>query len=111
MLQIMTIKMQIPDAVYASLLKGNTRVQGSIALISPREGNFNVHHRNTNRRDRAYRKLPHGRVSVNAESLRLTLEVALDETDIRPCQVLVDESELASRFVQCLAIADNPLTV
>ena len=39
----MTIKLQLPDAVYASLLKGNARVQGTIALVSPREGNFNVH--------------------------------------------------------------------
>ena len=44
----MEIKLQLPDAVYASLLKGNTRIQGSIALVSPREGNFNAHHKRKN---------------------------------------------------------------
>jgi len=50
----MTIKLQLPDAVYASLLKGNARVQGTIALVSPREGNFNVHSRKRNPSAREY---------------------------------------------------------
>ena len=96
----MTIKLQLPDAVYASLLKGNARVQGTIALVSPREGNFNVHSRKRNHPKREYRKLPHGRVSMNEESVRLTLNINLDERNIRPSDVIVYESAVASHFVE-----------
>ena len=95
----MTIKLQLPDAVYASLLKGNARVQGTIALVSPREGNFDVHNRTRNHPKREYRKLPHGRVSMSSENLRLTLSVDFDEHGIHPAQVLIDESATASNFV------------
>ena len=97
--RVMTIKVQISDAVYASLLKGNTRVQGSIALVSPREGNFNVHNRTRYHPKREYRKLPHGRVSMNEESVRLTLNINLDEHGIHPAQVLIDESITASQYI------------
>lgn len=95
----MTIKLQLPDAVYASLMKGNTRVQGSIALVSPREGNFNVHNRTRTPSAREYRKLPHGRVSMSSENLRLTLSVDFDEHGIHPAQVLIDESITASQYI------------
>ena len=75
-------------------------MQGSIALVSPREGNFNVHNRNRNHPKREYRKLPHGRVSMNDESVRLTLNINLDERGIRPSDVIVCESATASNFVE-----------
>ena len=96
----MIIKLQLPDAVYASLLKGNARVQGTIALVSPREGNFNVHIRKRNPSAREYRKLPHGRVSMSSENLRLTLSVDFDEHGIHPAQVLIDESITASQYIK-----------
>ena len=102
----MTIKLQLPDAVYASLLKGNARVQGTIALVSPREGNFNVHSRKRNPSAREYRKLPHGRVSMNEQSVRLTLNINLDESSIRPADVIVYESAVASHFVERLTIGE-----
>ena len=104
----MEIKLQLPDAVYASLLKGNTRIQGSSALVSPREGNFNVYHKRKNTPAREYRKLPHGRVSINTESLRLTLNVALDEHGIIPAQILLSESQMASHFVQGMTMDEIP---
>jgi hypothetical protein len=107
-IQIMEIKLQLPDAVYASLLKGNTRIQGSIALVSPREGNFNAHHKRKNPPAREYRKLPHGRVSINTESLRLTLNVGLDEHRIIPAQVLLSESLMASHFVEGMTLDEIP---
>ena len=97
--RVMTIKLQISDAVYASLLKGNARVQGTIALVSPREGNFNVHNRKREYPAREYRKLPHGRVSMSSENLRLTLSVDFDEHGIHPAQVLIDESITASQYI------------
>ena len=95
----MTIKLQLPDAVYASLLKGNARVQGTIALVSPREGNFNVHNRKREHPAREYRKLPHGRVSMSEESVRLTLNINLDEAHVRPADIIIYESATASNFV------------
>ena len=95
----MTIKLQLPDAVYASLLKGNARVQGTIALVSPREGNFNVHSRKRTPSAREYRKLPHGRVSMNEESVRLTLNINLDEAHVCPADTIIYESATASNFV------------
>ena len=104
----MEIKLQLPDAVYASLLKGNTRIQGSIALVSPREGNFNAHEKSKNSPAREYRKLPHGRVSINTESLRLTLNVGLDEHGIIPAQVLLSESQMTSHFVEGMTLDEIP---
>ena len=106
-LKFMIIKIQIPDAVYASLLKENTRVKGSIALVSPREGNFNVYSKPKNPASRReYRKLPHGRVSLSSESLRLTLNIGLDETGICPSQILVEESEMASYYVNRMFVGN-----
>lgn len=95
----MKITLQISDAVYASLLSGNARIQGSIGLVSPTEGNFNAHRRVRERPGTKYIKLPHGRVSVNTEDVRLTLRVGLMEANIVPAQIIVDESSQASEFV------------
>ena len=97
----MTIKLQLPDAVYASLLKGNARVQGTIALVSPTEGNFNVHPA------REYRKLPHGRVSMSEESVRLTLNINLDEAHVCPADIIIYESATASNFVETLTVSNE----
>ena len=80
-------------------MKGNVRMQGTIALVSPREGNFNVHSRKRNPSAREYRKLPHGRVSMSSENIRLTLSIDFNEHGVHPAQVLIDESITASNFV------------
>ena len=98
----MKIQLMISDEVYASLLKGSTRVQGSIMLMNPREANFNVHHRERAGTQREYIKLPHGRVSINKETVRLTLNLALNETNIIPSMAILDESEMASNFIQTM---------
>lgn len=59
-----------------------------------------MHNRNRNHHKREYRKLPHGRVSMNEESVRLTLNINLDERNIRPSDVIVCESAVASNFVE-----------
>ena len=102
----MEIKIQIPDAVYASLLKSATRVKGSIGLISPREGVFNAYKEYRNHTRREYRKLPHGRVSMTEESVRLTLNINLDESSIHPADVIVNESAKAGNFVESLTVND-----
>jgi len=103
----MTIKLQLPDDVYASLMKGNARMQGTIALVSPREGNFNVHSRKRNPSAREYRKLPHGRVSMSSENIRLTLNINLDEAHICPADIIIYESATASNFVETLTVSNE----
>ena len=95
----MIIQLQISDAVYASLLNGTARVQGTIALVNPNEGNFNVHQRHHQSAESKYIKLPHGRASVDDKSVRLSLNIALDEMNVRPNIAILDESLQASDFV------------
>ena len=104
----MKITLHMTDADYASLLKGTCRLRGSIGLLSPSEGTFNLHASSGGRGRREYRKLPHGCVSLSAENLRLTLNVSLNEHGIKPAKVLIDESKMASRFANHMYI-DNLL--
>ena len=46
----MYIKIQISDAVYKALVASGKRKRGSIALISPKEGNFNAFSNNSEKR-------------------------------------------------------------
>lgn len=98
----MIIQLQLSDAVYASLLNGTTRVQGTIALVNPNEGNFNVHHSHHQSAERKYIKLPHGRASINNDSVRFTLNIGLDEANIHPGLAILDESLKASDFVNSI---------
>ena len=98
----MIIQLQISDAIYAALLKNNTRVQGTIALVNPNEGNFHAHKRYTPSAARKYIKLPHGRASMNKHSVRLSLNIGLDEANIHPGVTILDESLKASDFVNSM---------
>ena len=98
----MTVNIQISDAVYASLLNGTKRIQGTLALVNPTEGNFNEHRNPRPKPGTKFIKLPHGRVSVGQENVRMTLCVGLMEANIVPAQVIVDESCQASDFVDLM---------
>ena len=96
----MTIKIQIADSVYKALLAGSNRIQGSIGLVNPSEGNFNAHRRSLGERpDTKYIKLAHGRASVTEERVSLTLRIDRKETDVVPYEVIDTESCQASDFV------------
>ena len=97
----MFIKVQINDATYASLLNGTSRIQGSIGLVNPTEGNFNAHRRYRPKPGTQYMRLPHGRVSVNDEKIRMHLCIARDEWVDVP-QAILEESEEASDFVEII---------
>ena len=97
----MFIKVQINDATYASLLNGTSRIQGSIGLVNPTEGNFNAHRRYRPKPGTQYMRLPHGRVSVNDEKIRMHLCIARDEWVDVP-QAILNESEEASDFVEII---------
>ena len=95
----MYIKIQISDATYASLLNGTSRIQGSIGLVNPTEGNFNAHRRWRPKPGTQYMKLPHGRISVTDEDVRMNLRISRDEMVDAP-QAILDEGIEASSFVE-----------
>ena len=82
----MIIQLQLSDKAYERLLASGSRLQGTIGLINPNEGNFNI-------------RLRHGRASVDPKRVRLALNISLDEADITPADILMDESRQASDFV------------
>ena len=102
-LRIMTVNIQISDAVYASLLNGTKRIQGTLALVNPTEGNFNEHNRTWRQKPGTkYMKLPHGRVTVTDEDVRMRISINVDEAGIVPSQIILDESGRASDFVDVM---------
>ena len=101
----MFVQVQISDEVYKSLVTGGNRVKGTIALVSPNEGNFNAWKTHKQEHEiRRYIKLPHGRASVGMENIRLTLRIDREETDVMPSAVIVSESAKASAFVDRVII-------
>ena len=97
----MEVKIQISDVVYATLLNGPKRIQGTIALVNPNEGNFNAHLRNKKTDKRIYMKLPHGRVSINDDDVRLTMKVNWDN-HLHPSAVMEEECVLACDYVDLM---------
>ena len=95
----MNVKIQLSDEAYKALVNGSGRLEGSLGLVSPTEGNFNAYRRSASRPGSKYIKLPHGRASVGDSHVRLTLRIALDEADIVPADAIMDESRQASDFV------------
>lgn len=103
----MNITLQLSDATYQRLVSSGSRVQGTIGLISPTEGNFNEHNKGMSPASAKFIRLPHGRASVGEKQVRLTLRIDVDEADIVPADVLLDESRQASDFVD--RVFDIPL--
>ena len=95
----MNINLQISDATYQRLMNTGCRLQGTIGLVSPTDGNFNEHNKWKPKAGTKYIRLRHGKASVGLENVRLTLRVSLDEVDAIPSEILMDESRQASDFV------------
>ena len=95
----MEVRIQISDSVYAQLLNGNKRIQGTLALASPSEGNFHAHNKTWRPKpDTKYMKLPHGRISISDENVRMCLSIKRDES-IVPARAIEAESNMASSFI------------
>ena len=96
----MLVKIQLSDAVYKALLAGQGRIQGTIGLVSPTEGNFNAHHRHKYvRPEMKFIQLPHGRASITEERVSLSLRIDRRECNVLPHQVIDVESQEACDFV------------
>ena len=96
----MNINIQISDAVYASLLNGTRRIQGTLALVSPTEGNFNAHNKTWRPKPGTqYMRLPHGKITVSEDNVRMHLYISKDEMVDAP-QAILGESIDASNFVE-----------
>ena len=95
----MYITLQISDATYASLLNGTKRIQGTLALANPTEGNFHEHNKTWRPKPGTkYMKLPHGRITISDENVRMKLDIRRDES-IVPARAIEAESDMASSFV------------
>ncbi len=98
----MEIRIQLSDAVYAQLLNGTTRIKGSIGLVSPKKGNFNAYLRQTcSKPCGKFMKLPHGRVSMDENHVRMHLKIDYAEQVI-PARVIEAESNMASSFIDLM---------
>lgn len=96
----MNITLQISDAAYQRLVSTGSRIQGTIGLINPMEGNFSEHRKGQAKPGTRSIKLRHGRASVGDTQVRLTLRIGLDEVDVIPSQVIENESKEASAFIE-----------
>ena len=95
----MIVNIQISDRAYAQLLNGTKRLQGTLALVNPNEGNFNEHNKTWQQKPGTkYMKLPHGRISVSDERVRMNLQIRRDES-IVPARAIEAESNMASSFI------------
>jgi hypothetical protein len=95
----MEVRIQISDCVYAQLLNKNKRIQGTLALANPTEGNFHEHNKTWRPKPGTkYMKLPHGRITVSDENVRMQLHIKRDES-IVPARAIEAESGMASSFV------------
>ena len=96
----MNVTIQINDATYAKLLSGNRRIQGTLALANPNEGNFNAHNKTWKPKPGTqYMLMPHGKVSVTDDDVRMHLRISRDEMVNAP-QAIMGESMDASNFVE-----------
>ena len=96
----MNVTIQLNDATYASLLNGTKRIQGTLFLVNPNEGNFHEHQRTWRPKPGTkYMILPLGRITVSDENVRMRINISVDEANIIPSQIILDESEQASDFV------------
>ena len=97
----MEVRIQISDAVYAQLLNGTSRMRGSISLVNPNEGNFNAYRKPAPRPQGKFLRLPHGKISMNENNIRMHLLIDHAESVI-PAKAIIDESRLASSFVNLM---------
>ena len=96
----MEVRIQISDTVYTQLLQGNKRIEGSLILDNPLQGNFRAYNKTQRRKTvKQSMKLPHGRITVTEEKVRMHLFIKRDECII-PAQAIEAESNLASKFVE-----------
>lgn len=96
----MDIKIQISDELYRTLVVSGKRMRGSIALVSPNEGNFNAFASHADQRKvKQFIKLPHGRASIDEEHVRVHLCINRQECDVKPAYVIYEEGEQAGDFV------------
>lgn len=96
----MYITLQIADQTFQQMVAGGRRVEGSLGLISPTEGNFNAWQRAAQPEPREFRRLKHGRITRQGNGdVRLSLTFAHDETIDYPYSSISDELSEAKDII------------
>ena len=71
-------------------------------MVNPNEGNFNAYLRHTySKPSGKFMKLPHGRVSMDENHVRMHLKIDYAEQVI-PARVIEAESNMASSFIDLM---------
>ena len=96
----MIINVHISEEAYIRMLETGRRLEGSLGIVGKHEGTFTAYVRRGNRERSKYIRLPHGRASVSDKKVKLTMSIDLDEADIIPSLTLMNESRVASDFVE-----------
>lgn len=97
----MFIKVQLSDKVYEQMVATGRRVEGSIGMVNPKEGNFNAYKRQSwQRRETGdmVKQLEHGRVRVSDERVSLRVRIKRPSGEM-PSTILDRETQQAVAFV------------
>ncbi|MDO4160955.1 MAG: hypothetical protein Q4D41_10900 [Prevotellaceae bacterium] len=90
----------LEDETYNCMLNEGIRIQGTIGLVNSKVCDFSEHAKRKNRGiKRVSYALPHGKVSVGEENIRLSLYIKLKNLDTVPSDIIYDESSEAGDFV------------
>lgn len=98
----MEVTMIIPDRDYERIVKSGKRMKGSIGLISPSVMDIRVYADEQHTKpELVWKKLQHGRVSVNPKKMtaRVSMYFNLTETGLCPWLQVKRESDVASEFL------------
>lgn len=95
----MNIMIQVSDKVYQQLVAGGKRIEGSIGLVSPTEGNFNAYTRQASTERDTIHQMAHGRLRISQQrtSLRLWFNHGEEPTTDVPLAI-EDEAMEAAGF-------------
>ena len=102
----MYIKIQISNKVYQQMVAGGNRVQGSIGLTSPKEGNFNAWMKSAPSKDEVVHKLAHGRVRINTERTLVSLRFDHRTERVNVSSAIRHEADEASVFARDMELID-----
>ena len=85
----MKISIIISDNLYGRLVSDGCRVQGSLGLVNPTEGNFKEHRKSRGRKGDKFIKLPYDKANMVKDHVWLTLLInhAEREPILQDCNV------------------------
>lgn len=98
---MIVLKVILDDHTAAEMAAGcKKRMAGTIGYLDANTLSFNVWNNQREKKPSQYRKLPHGQVIVDQDTIQLKLKFPRDEQNISPAEALIAESFKAQIFVR-----------